>query len=162
MSLRHVLLCTAAAFTLNSCGGGLPRLLEPQVGLRSVVVRGIGLTGGSIDLLVDVENPNDIDLRVVGVDAGLEVERGLIGEIRSRDIYDLPARGRTTITLPLRFEWSGVPTAFRSALGYGDLPFRFRGQVSFAAGNRIVDFPFTREGRVPLSRALSIPLGEKR
>jgi LEA14-like dessication related protein len=159
MLLRHVMLWMGAALTLAGCGGGGPKLLEPQVELRQVVVRSVGLTGGALDLVVDVQNPNDVGLRVVGVDAGFDVEGRTVGEIRSSDITDLPGRGTARVTLPLRFDWSGAGDAFRTAIGYGELPFRLRGQLRFASGDRIIAFPFTREGRVPLSRNVSIPLG---
>lgn len=162
MRMNRVMLTVAMTALLAACAGGLPSLLEPQVELRQVVVRGIGLQGGSLDLVVDVDNPNGVDLRVVGVDAGLETEQGLVGRIRAREITDLPAQGRTQLVLPLRFEWTGLGDAFRSALGYGDLPYRFRGQVSFAVGDRIVSFPFTREGRVPLGKTITLPSGSPR
>lgn len=157
------LLGTVAAVA-TGCGGGAygsPRLLEPDVELTQVVVRGVGLLGGALDLVVDVENPNDLDLRVIGVDGGLETPEGPVGTIRSREVADLPARGTTTLVLPMRFEWRNVSSAFRTALGYGDLPYRFRGQVRLEYGDRILSYPFTREGRVPLVN-VNVPVGNPR
>ncbi len=154
----------AMAVMASGCGGGAyrsPRILEPDVALTQVVVRGVGLLGGALDLVVEVDNPNDFALRVVGVDGGLETPQGPVGSIRSRQVEDLPARGTATLVLPMRFEWRDVGNAFRTALGYGDLPYRFRGQVRLEYGDRILSYPFTREGRVPL-KSLSLPVGNSR
>jgi LEA14-like dessication related protein len=127
------------------------------VALTQVAVRGIGLTGGSLDLVTVMGNPNDIDLRIVAIDAGFDVERGHVGEIHTTQGYIVPAHGTAPVTLPLRFDWSGAGDAFRTALGYGDIPFLFRGQVTLDVAGRLVKIPFTREGRVPLVKGLSIP-----
>ena len=63
------------------------------------------------------------------------------------------AQGDTTVlTLPLSFNWNGLAGAARTALGYGELPYTMKGQLSVATpiGERTV--AFTRQGRAPLSR----------
>ncbi len=166
MRMHRVMLTAgiaALAGLLGACGGGQrgPLLLEPEVQLRQVAVRGLGLTGGSLDLTVDVDNPNDLDLRVIGIDAGLDTPNGPVGSIRSRQVEDLPARGQATIVVPLRFGWDGVRSGLRTALGYGDLPYRFSGRVRVVYGDRVLSYPFTREGRVPLVN-VNVPVGNPR
>jgi len=68
--------------------------------------------------------------------------------------------GRTTLTLPLTFGWAGVGSAVRAALGSGDLPYKMKGQVELRTPWGPKEVPFTREGRVALTRlagALAIP-----
>jgi hypothetical protein len=165
MRMHRVMLTAGLLGMLGTaCGGGAyrsPRLLEPEVELTQVIVRGVGLLGGALDLVVNVENPNDVDLRLVGVDGGLETPQGPVGSIRSREVEDIPAGGTATLVLPMRFEWKDVGNAFRTALGYGDLAYRFRGQVRLASGDRLLTYPFTREGRVPL-KSLTLPVGSRR
>jgi hypothetical protein len=63
----------------------------------------------------------------------------------------------TTVVLPMRFNWTGVGGAFRSALGYGDIPYTMKGQATLDVGGARVVVPFTREGRAPLTRNTTVP-----
>ena len=74
-------------------------------------------------------------------------------------ILQLPENGTTTLTLPLRFGWSGVGSAVRAALGYGDLPYQMKGQATLRLpGGLNKRFPSPTEGRVPLTRAGTVAI----
>jgi LEA14-like dessication related protein len=127
-----------------------------------VVVRSIGLSGGNLDLLVDVDNPNDFDLRGTGVELGFDVEGSHLGDVRYSDDFSVDRGGRTTLTLPLGFEWAGVGGAVRAALSQGEIPYEMKGQISVQTPWGAHSVPFTRTGRAPLSRVtgvLPIPTG---
>jgi hypothetical protein len=65
--------------------------------------------------------------------------------------FAVSQNGTTTLTLPLRFGWSGVGSAVRAALGYGDLPYQMKGQQTLELpGGLSQAVSFTHEGRVPL------------
>ena len=137
----------------------MPELFrEPQVQLQQVVVRGISASGGSLDLVVQVHNPNRFDLRGTDLRLGFEVEGAHVGDVRYEDEYTLQQGDTTVVTLPLRFDWAGVGSAFRAALGSGEIPFTMHGQARLDTpiGPRTVDF--TQSGRVPLARAAGISI----
>ena len=125
---------------------------EPDIQLDHVVVRGIGLTGGNLDLVVKVENPNNFALQGTKLQVGIDVEGSHLGDITYDSDFAVPESGTTTVTLPLRFAWSGVGSAVRAALGYGDLPYTMQGQATLQTpwGRKVVSF--THEGRAPLIR----------
>jgi LEA14-like dessication related protein len=145
----------AALAALPACSGIPGNFIEPQVNLQEVVVRGVGLTGGSMDLVVDVYNPNSFTLRGTKLELGFDVEGSHVGDITYTDEFSIQEGDTTTVTLPLRFNWDGVSAAVRAALGYGDIPYTMRGQATVATpfGDRVV--PFTRQGRAPLTRSRS-------
>lgn len=145
-----------------SCSPQGPKLLDPELTVTQVVVQSVGLAGGNLDIQVDVGNPNAIPLNVIGIDAGFDVERAHVGEIHSTRPFVVPETGRTQVTLPVRFTWSGAGEAFRSALGYGDIPFLMRGQVRLDVRGHEVSIPFTREGRVAVKTNVRIPTGSSR
>jgi LEA14-like dessication related protein len=137
---------------LAGCAGIGDLFQEPEVRLDRVVVRGVGLTGGILDLVVGVHNPNNFDLRGTELRVGLDVEDSHVGDVEYREDFEVQRGDTTMLTLPVRFEWAGVGSAVRAALGYGDIPYTMKGEVSLQTpfGRRSV--PFSREGRAPLTR----------
>jgi LEA14-like dessication related protein len=126
---------------------------EPDVQLERVVVRGISVTGGNLDLIVKVDNPNNFTLEGTRLELGFDVEGEHLGDIAYDDDFAVTENGTTTLTLPLQFGWTGVASAVRAALGYGELPYRMKGQVELKTPWGRKQVPFTREGRVPLTRS---------
>ena len=145
----------ALALGVGACGPGFSaaKFLRPDLDLQRVVVRGVGLTGGNLDLVVSVANSNGFDLRGTRLEAGFDVEGSHVGTVTYDDEYVVPKRDTTLVTLPLRFEWKGVSSAFRSALEYGDIPYTMKGQATLDTplGRQVV--PFTLRGRAPLTRS---------
>jgi len=142
----------ALAVSVAACGGIGNNFRQPEIQLDQAVVRGIGLSGGSLDLIVKVENPNDFQLRGTRLEVGVDVEGQHLGDIIYDDDFSVARNGTTTLTLPLRFGWGGVGRAVVAALGYGDLPYKMKGQARLRTPWGHTDVPFTREGRVPLTR----------
>ena len=162
MGLKGFAAVLAAAAGLGGCAGLGNPLKEPDVRLDRVIVRDVGVRGGNLDLLVEVDNPNGFDLRGTGVELGFDVEGSHVGDVRYDDEFTVERNGLSTLTLPLRFEWAGVGSALRTALGSGEIPYEMRGQIRVQTPWGAHSVPFTREGRVPLTRvgaALPLPTG---
>lgn len=140
-----VLMLAAAA-----CAALPDLFVEPEVRLDRVVVRGVGLTGGNLDLMVKIYNPNAFDLRGTDLRVGFDVDGSRVGDVHYQDELGLQQGDTTLVTLPLAFAWSGVGSAVRTALQRGEVPYTMRGQVRVETpiGPRTVSF--TRDGRVPL------------
>jgi LEA14-like dessication related protein len=137
-----------------ACSGWGDNFREPELQLDHAVVRGLGLSGGNLDLVVRVQNPNNFTLHADKLEVGFDVEGSHLGDITYDDDFSVTENGETTLTLPLRFGWSGVGRAVRAALGYGDLPYKMQGQATLKipGGFRKV-VSFTHEGRAPLTRS---------
>ena len=153
MRARMVIGWACLAALTAACAGIGDYLKEPDIRLDHVTVRGVGLTGGVLDLVVDVHNPNSFDLRGIGMRVGFDVEESHVGDVEYSEAFVVNEDDTTRLTLPVRFEWAGVGNVVRSALGYGEIPYRMKGEVSLQTpfGQRAV--PFSREGRVPLRRS---------
>jgi LEA14-like dessication related protein len=156
VAVRLALLALAGA----ACSGIGYNFKEPEIQLDHAVMRGVGLTGGNLDLVVKVENPNNFTLQGTKLEVGIDVEGSHLGDITYDDDFTVSENGTSTLTLPLRFGWSGVGSAVRAALSYGDLPYKMKGQATLRIpwGQKVVSF--THEGRAPLIRPggnLAIP-----
>jgi LEA14-like dessication related protein len=137
-----------------ACSGLGINFREPDVQLDHAVVRGVGLTGGNLDLVLKVKNPNNFTLEGTKLQVGLDVEGSHLGDVTYDSDFAVSENGETTITLPLRFGWSGVGSAVRAALSYGELPYKMKGQATLrlpAGAETVVSF--THEGRAPLIRS---------
>lgn len=143
---------------IAGCAGIGDNFREPDIELNQVNVRGLGVVGGNLDFVVDVYNPNNFDIRGTELRVGFDVEDSHLGDIEYREDFAVDRGDTTRLTLPLRFAWAGVGGAVRSALGYGDIPYKMKGEVSLQTpfGRRSV--PFQKEGRAPLTRPGGVPV----
>jgi LEA14-like dessication related protein len=112
------LLCLACA-TL-----GRLSFTEPDVSLQEIAVTGIGLTGGTLDLVFDVYNPNAYRLRSTRLEVGLDLEGKHFGDALLDRPLDLSPTNHSRVVVPVRFEWAGIGAGAkalvtRQTVGYG-------------------------------------------
>ena len=127
---------------------------EPDVTLKQINVTRLGLTGGTLDLVFDVYNPNSYRLRSTRVEIGLDLEERHFGDALLERPLDLSPENHSEVIVPVRFEWTGVGAGARAlltkqAVGYG-VSGRFL--VSTPLGDRGVTV--RGRGDVPLRKLL--------
>jgi len=123
---------------------------EPQIQLQEIHVTGMGLSGGTLDLVFDVYNPNQYRLRSTRLDVGLELASTDFGEALIDKPLDLSPQNHSRVVMPVRFTWAGVGAAARSLLQSQELPYVITGAV-------ILDTPIG-ERRVQLKDSGKVPL----
>ena len=123
---------------------------EPQIQLQEINVTGMGLSGGTLDLVFDVYNPNQYRLRSTRLEVGLELARTDFGEALIDKPLDLSPQNHSRVVMPVRFTWAGVGAAARSLLQSQELPYQITGAV-------ILDTPLG-ERRVQLKSSGNVPL----
>src|SRR5882762_8764696 len=112
------------AFVSLSCATlGRLSFTEPDISLQEVEVTGIGLTGGTLNLVFDVYNPNDYRLRSTRLEVGIDLEGTHFGDALLDRPLDLSPTNHSRILVPVRFEWAGLGAGAkalvtRQALGY--------------------------------------------
>jgi LEA14-like dessication related protein len=132
---------------------------EPDIQLDHAVVRGIDLSGGNLDLVVKVQNPNNFTLHGTRLQLGVDVEGSHLGDVTYDSDFAVTQNGTTTLTLPLRFGWVGVGSAVRTALSSGDLPCQMKGQLTLQLpGGLNQAVSFTHSGPVHLTRAGTVAI----
>ena len=160
--MRKVL--AAVSLTLvAACGGSrapAPYVLpvpfdEPSVAIRDVRLAGAGLTGGSMDIVVSVYNPNDYDVQAPRLSYKLYV-----GQTQLTDgYYDaniaLAARDSATVKIPATFSYLTARRAGMSVVGTGTIDYRMLGRISVGTPYGRMSAPYDRMGRfAPLSVGL--------
>ena len=162
MGLRGAAGLLVLVAALGGCAGLGNALKDPDIRLERVIVRNLDLRGGSLDLGVEIDNPNPFDLLGTELELGFDVEESHVGDLRYSDDFSVDKGVQTKLTLPLRFQWEGVGSALRTALSRGEIPYMMKGQIRLQTPWGAHSVPFTREGHVPLSHVggmLSVPTG---
>ena len=120
--MKYAVLCVAL---LTACATlrGLA-FKEPEVSLQEIDITGIGLTGGTFDLVFDVFNPNDYRIRSTRLEVGVDLEGTHFGDALLDRPLDLSPTNHSRVVVPVRFEWAGVGAGAkalfaRQAVAYG-------------------------------------------
>jgi len=152
--MRKLLLLTGLCLAACGPGGVNPAdLIQPDVRLHHLSVRNVGLSGGTLDVVMAFHNPNQFTLKGVGLTAGLDIEGNHFGDVAMTNPFSLAGRDTTLLTVPLTFRWSDVAGAARSVLDYGAVNYGINGKVTINTPAGVpFDVPFSGQGNVPLLR----------
>lgn len=126
------------------------RFEEPTIRLQEVRITGLGLTGGTLDLALDVFNPNDFRLRTLRMELGIDLEQVHFGDALLETPVELPAQQHSLVTLPVRFEWAGLGAGARGLLSRQAIRYGLTGVATLGTpiGDRRVNVHTS--GDVPL------------
>src|SRR5213080_3017867 len=144
----------AALASLSCATLGRLAFTEPDLSLQEIAVTGIGLTGGTFDLVFDVYNPNDYRIRSTRLEVGVDLEGTHFVDALLERPLDLSPTNHSRVVVPVRFEWAGVGAGAkamltRQALGYGLTGTVF---LDTPLGDRTVTL--RGKGNVPLKKLL--------
>lgn len=146
------MVAVVAGTVLGACMpfGAAPIIEEPAASLERVVVRQVGITGATLDLVLRVHNPNGFDLRGGWIRFDLALADQPIGSVDATQPFRLPARAATDLVLPLQVTWSGLAPAARNVLQGRRAEYRVTGRIGVEAGGTKLAVPFARGGTVSI------------
>src|SRR6266516_4066323 len=144
----------AALASLSCATLGRLAFTDPDVSLQEIAVTGIGLRGGTFDLVFDVYNPNDYRIRSTRLEVGVDLEGTHFGDALLERPLDLSPTNHSHLVVPVRVEGAGVGAGARAmltrqALGYGVTGTVF---LDTPLGDRTVTLQ--GKGNVPLKKLL--------
>jgi LEA14-like dessication related protein len=135
------------------CTAGFRR---PEVELESVGIASLGLTGGTLNVHLQVHNPNHFGFRSDRIDYELFLRRAdaepgdtawiQLAEGTHDDEIEVGARRTERVTVPVDFTYAGLGEARRSLLRSGSFRYRAVGTIDARTsfGRRTV--PFRKTG----------------
>lgn len=138
----------AAAIALAGCASlGLGGFKEPLVHFNDAKLRGLGLSGGSVDVVLSVYNPNGFDLNATRLTYKLFVENSELGTGALNNAFRVKDNDSTFVTIPIDFTYAGLGSAGRELLTRGTVNYRVTGDftVSTPLGN--FTRPYDQTGR---------------
>ena len=137
-----------AVFAIAGCATlGLGGFKEPIVNFKDLRVRGLGLTGGSLDAYLNVYNPNGYKLDATRLTYTVAVDNNPLGTGALDSRFTVQNHDSTTVRIPIDFTYAGIGSAARQMMNSGSVPYTINGDVTVAtpAGNFTV--PYTSTGR---------------
>ena len=154
--MRRWLTAAIIAAALMGCKtlGSALHFAEPEVQLKEVQITGLGLSGGTLNLALDVYNPNDYRLRSTRLELGIDLEGTHFGDALLETPLELPGQQHTLVAVPVRFEWAGVGAGARGLLARQAIRFGLTGTAYLGTplGDRRVQV--RGSGDVPLRRLI--------
>ena len=130
------------------------RFEEPDIRLQEVRVTGLSLSGGTLDLTLDVFNPNGYRLRSTRLEVGIDLEDVHFGDALFESPVELPSQQHSLMTVPVRFEWAGLGAGARALLSRQSIRYGLTGVATLNTplGDQRVQIRAT--GDVPLRTLL--------
>jgi LEA14-like dessication related protein len=148
MRVIKIMAAIAVAASVASCASiGRQAFAEPIVELKDVRVNGLGLTGGSLDVVLSVYNPNNYRLDATRMTYRLLVDtvNFAAGVVDNR--FTVQEKDSSLVTIPVNFTYAGVGEAGRQLLNTGSVTYRVTGDVTVGTPLGSFTRPYDRTGR---------------
>ena len=146
--MRKLILAVALTTTLAGCRTfGRQAFAPPKVTLQEMRLNGLGLTGGSLDVLLNVENPNGYRLDATRMTYRLLIDTIPFGEGTVDTRVTVEEKASTTVRIPVNFTYSGIGTAGRALLNTGTVNYRVLGDLTVATPVGNFTRPYDMAGR---------------
>ena len=105
-----VMLVTVAA--MSGCASlGMAGFREPIVSFKDVKVRGLGLSGGSLDAYLSIYNPNGFRLDATRLTYNVLVGQNQLGTGALNSRFTVQNGDSTTVRIPIDFTYAGIGSA---------------------------------------------------
>ncbi len=127
---------------------------DPDVQLKEVDVTGLGLSGGTMNLIFDVYNPNTYRIRSTRMELGLDLEATHFGDAVLEKPLDLSPEYHSQVVVPVRFEWAGVGAGARALLSRQAIRYGLTGAVLLDTPLGDKRLALHGSGDVPLKKLL--------
>jgi LEA14-like dessication related protein len=148
--MRKLALVVAASAAIAGCSAlGKAAFKNPVVNLKDVAVRGVGLTGGTLDVKLSVYNPNHYRLDATRLTYRVNMAGDSLtvatGSYDSR--FTVQDNDSATVTIPVNFTYAGLGAAGRSILNTGAVNYHVLGDVTVGTPVGNFTVPYSSNGR---------------
>jgi LEA14-like dessication related protein len=141
----------AAALALIAFAGcatlGRAAFQQPIVSFKDLRVRGLGLTGGSLDAYLNVYNPNGFRLDASRLTYSVKVGDNPLGTGALDSRFAVQNNDSTLVRIPIDFTYAGIGAAARSLMNSGSVPYTVDGDVTVATPVGNFTVPYSGSGR---------------
>ena len=145
---KRFIVATMAAIAVSACATlGRGVFQEPIVHFKDLRVRGLGLTGGSMDVFLSIYNPNGFRLDATRLTYNVRVGENEIGTGALDSRFTVQENDSTTVRIPIDFTYAGIGGAARQMMQSGSVPYTVTGDVTVATPLGSFTRPYTGHGR---------------
>jgi LEA14-like dessication related protein len=120
---------------------------QPTVAFRGVGIRGIGLDGADLQILLHIANPNGYSIGASQLRYQLLVDSVEIGSGALDSGVTVPERDSAIVRLPVRLGFRALQTVGPRLMRGGELPYRVIGDVTLKSFAGTFSRRFNESGR---------------
>ena len=131
---------------------------EPVVTMTGVEVHGLSLEGLSLNLLVDVENPNGFGADIGELEYRVLLDSTEVATGLQDDIVSVPAGSTVEVKIPFTLVWSGMDKGLKKLLDGEEHEWRVKGNVRLSKVGLSRVFKFSEGGRFDAPKASDIEI----
>lgn len=143
-------LLVVAATACASVGRAVFR--EPVVSYKDAVITGLGISGGSLEVVLSIYNPNSFRLDGTGLTYRLAVDSVPFGNGSLNDRFAVQEGDSTQVRLPLAFTYAGIGQAGRQLIQTGSVNYTVSGDITVATPIGNFTRPYSGRGRLTTIR----------
>ena len=146
--VRVLVAAMGALAAISGCATlGMGTFKEPIVTFKDMKVRGLGLSGGSLDAYVNIYNPNGFKLDATRLTYNVLVGQNQLGTGALNSRFTVQSKDSTTVRIPIDFTYSGIGAAATQMMQQGSVPYTITGDVTVATPLGNFTRPYTGTGR---------------
>ena len=143
----------ALMLTATACASvGRAAFREPVVTYKDAVITGLGLSGGSLEVVLSIYNPNSFRLDGTGLTYRIAVDSVPFGNGNLSDRFAVQEGDSTTVRLPLSFTYAGVGQAGRQLIQTGSVQYTVSGEIMVTTPIGNFTRPYSGKGRLTTMR----------
>jgi len=145
---KKIAVMLVAVATMGACASlGSGVFQEPIVTFKDLKVRGLGISGGTLDAYVNVYNPNGFRLDATRLTYNVKVGQNQLGTGALDSRFTVQDKDSTTIRIPIDFTYAGIGAAGTQMMQQGSVPYTITGDVTVATPLGNFTRPYTGTGR---------------
>jgi LEA14-like dessication related protein len=137
----------ATVFAAGCASLGFGGFREPLVHFNDARIRGLGLSGGAVDVVLSVYNPNHFDLNASRLTYRLFVEDKELGTGALANAFRVGGGDSTLVAIPVDFTYAGLGAAGRKLLDNGSINYRVIGDFTVDTPLGSFTRPYDQRGR---------------
>lgn len=147
-AVAALVVAVAAGWGMSACATlGRAGFAEPIVTFKDLRVRGLGLSGGSLDAYLNIYNPNGFRLDATRLTYNVLVGQNQLGTGALDSRFTVQNNDSTTVRIPIDFTYAGIGAAARQMMQSGSVPYTINGDVTVATPIGNFTRPYTGTGR---------------
>ena len=135
-----------SAACASSAPEGPEPMYRPEVSVKEVRLSGVGITGGSMNIDLELRNPNRFRIEAPVIRYQVLVDTVQIGSGVYEGDFSLRGRRSTEVRIPVRFKYSDIGPTGRALLTSGTVEYRIIGDVTAGSSYGPVAGPYDRSG----------------
>lgn len=123
-------------------------MADPQVQVKDVVVKGMGTQGGTLDVILDVYNPNEFRMDATKITYELWVDSSRVADGAINQLVTLTEKDRSEITVPVNFTYNEMRAVLNTFMLKGVVDYTVKGQFTVVTPFGNITRPYSGVGRL--------------